>query len=213
MATAFASKYRQNPHAAPQPLGHIVKFHRYRYITRNITKTERNMATSLINQFLAVTFFCVIALAAIPASAQNPHGKKFGDWRVHCNASEGAPSVCIMVQEVVFKKTGKRILQFVIRYAQNADTLIGDIILPLGIYLPAGVTMQIDKGQVFEIPVELCTDGRMRGCRARFSFDAALLAKSKAGDKANIVFQDSRQTSVPVPVSLAGFTAGLKAIK
>ena len=171
------------------------------------------MAIPLVNRLLAITALCMVAFAVLPANAQNPHGKKFGDWRVHCNASEGAPSVCIMVQEVVFKKTGKRILQFVIRYTKNADTLIGDIILPLGIYLPAGVTMQIDKGQVFEIPVELCTDGRMRGCRARFSFDAALLAKTKAGGKANIVFQDSRQTPVPVPVSLTGFTAGLKAIK
>jgi invasion protein IalB len=171
------------------------------------------MATSFIKRLFAVTFFCVIALAAIPANAQNPHGKKFKDWRVHCNASEGAPSTCIMVQEIVFKKTGKPILQFVIRYTQNPNAVIGDIILPLGIYLPAGVTMQIDNGQVFEIPVELCTDGRMRGCRARFSFDAALLAKVKAGGKANIIFQDSRQTPVTVPASLAGFTAGLKAIK
>lgn len=171
------------------------------------------MATSLMKRLLAVAALCVTASITIPANAQNPHGKKFKDWRIHCNSSAGAPAICIMVQEVVFKNTGKRILQFVVRYSENAETLIGDIILPLGIYLPAGVTMQIDKGQVFEIPIELCTDGQMRGCRARFSFNTELLASIKAGGKAKVVFQDARHTPVPVPVSLAGFTAGLKSIK
>jgi invasion protein IalB len=40
-----------------------------------------------------------------------------------------------------------------------------------------------------------------------------LLTSLKAGTNANIVFQDSRQSPVAVPVSLAGVTAGLKAIK
>jgi invasion protein IalB len=171
------------------------------------------MSNACIKHFFAVAALYLTMTLTFPAVAGNPHGKSFKDWRVHCNSSSGAPSVCIMVQDVVFKSSRKRVLQFVIRYIEDGKTLIADIILPLGIYLPAGVTMQIDKGQVFEIPIEICTDGRMRGCRARFSFDKALLASVKGGAKANIGFQDSRQTPVAVPVSLAGVTAGLKAIK
>lgn len=171
------------------------------------------MLNACIKQFFAVAALYIAMTLAFPAVAGNPHGKSFKDWRVHCNSSSGAPSVCIMVQDVVFKSSRKRVLQFVIRYIEDGKTLIGDIILPLGIYLPAGVTMQIDNGQLFEIPIEICTDGRMRGCRARFSFDKALLALVKGGAKANIGFQDSRQSPVAVPVSLAGVTAGLKAIK
>ncbi|MGY8958768.1 MAG: invasion associated locus B family protein [Alphaproteobacteria bacterium] len=164
-------------------------------------------------RFFATAIVGAGLMATTAAFAQSPHGKSFKDWKAHCNSSTGAPAYCLLVQEVAFKKSGKPILQFLIRYLPDSKTLIGDIILPLGIYLPAGVTMQIDKGQTFEIPVEMCTDGRMRGCRARFSFDAALLTTVKAGGNATITFQDGRQTPVPVPVSLAGFTAGLKAIQ
>jgi invasion protein IalB len=167
----------------------------------------------LIARFLTAAILGVGILATTTAFAQNPHGKLFKDWKAHCNSPTGAPAYCVLVQEVAFKKSGKPILQFLIRYLPETKTLIGDIILPLGIYLPSGVTIQIDKGQTFEIPVEICSDGRMRGCRARFSFDDALLATVKSGGKATITFQDARQTPVPVPVSLAGFTAGLKAIQ
>ena len=174
---------------------------------------NRDMSNSWIKHFFAVAALFVAIILAFPSVAGNPHGKLFKDWRVHCNSSSGAPSVCIMLQDVVFKSSRKTALQFVIRYIEDGKTLIGDIILPLGIHLPSGVTIQIDEGQVFEIPIEICTDSRMRGCRARFSFDKALLTSLKAGTNANIVFQDSRQSPVAVPVSLAGVTAGLKAIK
>jgi invasion protein IalB len=162
--------------------------------------------------FKRLVFVALIAIASglaaslSPAAAQNPHGKAFGDWRIRCNSATGAPSKCQMVQNVIVKDSGRPILQSVIGFIDDAPNPIGVFVLPLGIYLPAGLTLQIDKGQIYEMSLEICGQ---KGCRVRFSIDDALLRTFKNGNVAEVGFQTGLQKPITVPLSLKGFTAAI----
>jgi len=142
-----------------------------------------------------------------PATAQNPHAKIFGDWRIRCNTPTGAPAGCTMFQNVIVKGSGQPVLQAVFGYMDGTNTPVGVFATPLGIYLPPGLTLQIDKGQVYEMAIEIC--GRS-GCRVRFSLDETLLKTFKRGKTAEIVFQSGVRKPVEIPLSLKGFTAALE---
>jgi invasion protein IalB len=163
--------------------------------------------------FIVAIILGVLLLLPISISsaiAQNPHAKIFGDWRIRCNTPTGAPADCTMFQNVVVKGSGQPVLQAVFGYMDGAKTPVGVFVTPLGIYLPPGLTLQIDEGQVYEMNFEIC--GRS-GCRVRFSVDENLLKTFKVGNTAKIVFQSGVQKPVEIPLSLKGFTAALKQVR
>lgn len=168
------------------------------------------MLSLKIRTCLFAFLIAAAGLSAAPAVGQNPHGKIFGDWRVRCNSAAGAPSKCQMFQNVVVKETGQPVLQAVVGYIENVAPPVGVFTLPLGVYLPPGLTLQVDKGQTYEMAIEMC--GR-NGCRVRFSIDDALLGTFKAGSIAEVAFHSGNRKPVKIPLSLKGFTAALGQIR
>ena len=87
------------------------------------------------------------------------------------------------------------------------------ILLPLGILLPAGVTMQIDGGAELPHQVERC---ERQGCRIERVLEPDLLNRLKAGTKATVFFQavdpQGERQRLGVPISLLGFTAALNEV-
>jgi invasion protein IalB len=87
------------------------------------------------------------------------------------------------------------------------------ILLPLGILLPAGVTMQIDSGAAIPLEVERC---ERQGCRIERLIEPDLLSRLKAGTKATVFFEafdpQGKRQRLGVPISLLGFTAALNEV-
>jgi len=156
----------------------------------------------------------VLALMAIflaaPVAAQNPHGNTHDFWRVRCNTPTGAPAACQIFQNIVVKESGQPVLKFAVGFAEDGNTAVGIFVIPLGIYLPPGLTLQVDDGQVFEMAIEIC--GK-KGCRVRFSFDDNLLTLFKRGSSATVTFYVGDQKAIRIPVSLKGFTLALKDVR
>ena len=111
-----------------------------------------------------------------------------------------------MFQNVVVKETGQPILQMVVGYLADVPSPVGVITLPLGVYLPQGLTLQIDKGQTYEMAFEICS---AKGCRVRFSIDDTLLGVLKGGSTAEITSYNAGRKPVRIPISLKGFTAAV----
>lgn len=145
-----------------------------------------------------------------PAAAQNPHGNAHDAWRVRCNTPTGAPAACQIFQNIVVKESGQPILKFAIGFADDAKTAVGIFVIPLGIYLPSGLTLQVDDGQVYEMAIEICGQ---KGCRVRFSFDETLMNIFKRGSAAKVTFYGGDQKPISIPVSLKGFTAALNDVR
>lgn len=170
-------------------------------------------SNAFVRRKLAAFFFALtlaIFFGAAPAAAQNPHGNLHGVWRVRCNTPTGAPAACQIFQNIIVKESGRPVLKFAIGFSEDGKTAVGIVVLPLGIFLPSGLTLQIDEGQIYEMAIEICGKN---GCRVRFSFDDNLLNLFRRGNIAKVTFFGGDRKPIRVPVSLKGFTAALKDVQ
>ena len=157
---------------------------------------------------LASTFFLAIWSPAQSGSARE---KDYQDWRLRCEQkNDDAPEICFILQIAKGTKDNRAVLRIGVRYPEPNKPAMVFLTLPLGIYLPAGLLIQIDEGETLKIPVEICVPN---GCHTRIDLVGDLLKNMKAGSRAKLAFYDSSQQRITVPVSLAGFTAALAALK
>ncbi len=124
----------------------------------------------------------VAAATAITGSAhaQAPKvGDKFGDWNFNCRAVGQDDTVCGLYQIVLWEtESGKSpIMNLTIRRSDDAKTKTRRAMLaalmPLGIFLPAGVAARNDKGEQFALVPQTCTKN---GCEAAVVLNDKTLA-------------------------------------
>ena len=132
-------------------------------------------------------------------------------WSVRCDGQVGdANSKCEMFQRLVEKGTSKRFAEFAIGFPEGRDTARGALILPLGILVNEGSTIQIDDGPVFAFRVRYCVQD---GCFAFIDLNEKVINEMRKGMQANLSIKTYDGTPVTVPMSLVGFTKALKDIK
>ncbi len=166
----------------------------------------------LFRRPLPALLLAAAALLAGPAAAQPSDGQTFKDWRVRCRkADAAAPPQCHIFQTVVVSQTAQPFLYVAAGYppeGTGGPTLF--LTLPLGIHLPSGVSLRVDRGQPVPAQVVHCDRD---GCHARLALDRRLIKSLQAGLVAQVAFQDGVGQPIMVPVSLKGFTAALKAVR
>lgn len=158
---------------------------------------------------LAALLYFLTSLA--PVHAISAREKDFQDWRLRCEREKDEdPERCFIMQIAKTEKGKREVLRIGVRYPEPDKPAMVFLTLPLGVYLPTGLLLQIDDGETLRIPVEICLPN---GCHTRMALEKALLQKLKAGQQAKLAFRDSRQQQINVPVSLAGFTAAFAALQ
>ena len=171
-----------------------------------------------MNRSLAAIFLLAAVALATPAGAQQPKfGDKFGDRSFNCRAVGQDKTVCGLFQIVMWEtESGKSpIMNLTIRRfddikSKDRKTVLAAL-MPLGIFLPAGVVARIDKGEQFALVPQACTKN---GCEAASILDAAMLADMRAGKELVVGFQvGAGGKVVTVSGSLTGITKGLAALK
>lgn len=139
--------------------------------------------------------------------------ERFQDWLVRCGKpDEQGPEVCEMQQEQVDRED-RTVMAVAVGLVPGTSDVGLLILLPLGILLPPGVTMQIDGGPEIRLQVERC---ERQGCRIERILEPDLLNRLKAGTKATVYFQaidpQGERQRVAIPISLLGFTAALNQV-
>jgi invasion protein IalB len=139
--------------------------------------------------------------------------RQFKDWTVRCGRQgEQGPQVCEMQQQRIDKEDRTVMAVAVGKVPQTSDLGLL-IILPLGILLPAGVSLQIDSGAEVPLEVDRC---ERQGCRIEMLLEPDLLNRLKAGSKATVFFEavdpQGERQRLGVPISLLGFTAALNEV-
>jgi invasion protein IalB len=140
------------------------------------------------------------APAAAPAEAAAPGP----NWQVNCEG-EGEARRCTVLQNLVADQGQgqQRLLTVMVQPgADNQPTLL--LALPHGLFLPAGVQLQVDKGDAEKLVIQTADQN---GSYAGTTLEMALLDRLKAGGTLDITFQSAQQQAVTVPVTLAGFSA------
>ena len=162
----------------------------------------------ILTAVLASIFFLI---SWGPVQAGSAREKDYQDWRLRCEQkNDDDPELCFILQIAKSGKDNRAVLRIGVRYPEPNKPAMVFLTLPLGIYLPAGLLIQIDEGETLKIPVEICVPN---GCHTRIDLVGDLLKNMKVGGQAKLAFYDSSQQRITVPVSLAGFTAALAALK
>lgn len=142
---------------------------------------------------------CAPLAQQAPAVDESSHGA----WTLRCEQVDGdASAECIMHQNLVLKTGGQPVLQFAIGLAPDDDTPTVVLKLPLGIYLPPGITVRIDDGQPATFPVERCDPD---GCQAIMKLRPATVRQLREGQRLEIIVHDSERVPLTMPLSLDGF--------
>ncbi len=137
-------------------------------------------------------------------------GQKFKDWIMRCEKpNETAPEQCHIFQNAKDKDSGRDIAQLAIGRVPDSKAALVIVSLPLGVFLPPGIQLQIDQKEPMRVPIEVCDPN---GCRAGFPLTDELAAAFKAGQQLTLSVQDPAGNKASVPFSLSGFTAGYNSL-
>jgi invasion protein IalB len=141
----------------------------------------------------------------------------FGKWLVQCSTlpaqgDQAAQKSCGMVTAAANEKNANIGIQLIINRTKQggkAQTLMRAIV-PMGVYLPTGIAMEIDGTAL---------DGRMnftrcigRACEGFGEASDATLKKFMKGKVATFYIYDRPGNGYPIKIPLSGFGEGLAAL-
>lgn len=159
----------------------------------------------------AVAPFATLAVAQEP---QLPGGassltETYRDWTVTCGLADGA-KICAMSQQQT-RQDGQRVLTMELHNSDDG-TASGVLLLPFGLSLGAGVTLQVKETPAHQ-PFGFSTCLPI-GCLVPLEFDADTIAAFSGGTAVSIAARahDSNQ-EVVLSLSLSGFTAAFDRLR
>ena len=137
-----------------------------------------------------------------PARSQ----ETYQDWQVACVQQEAAKRCSLLQQQA--QQNGQRVMAVELVAQAGAATIDGSLVLPFGLSLDAGVTLQIDEAAALQ-PLRFSTC-LPAGCIVPLSFNEAMLTALRAGTalKVNAIASGTEQP-VALSISLSGFSAAL----
>jgi len=157
---------------------------------------------------IIISMALTLPFSAVYAAANT--GDKFGDWLFECQALAANKTSCLLSQTLIKKESNQRVLRLAISKSQQNSGFMLVSVMPLGIYLPAGVTVKTEKGIVIPMIMKACTK---QGCIASTPLSKKHLRAIKAGKKLTVIFLANQATPITLPISLNGISAGLKELK
>lgn len=145
-----------------------------------------------------------------PAAAAAPAAPEV-NWAWRCgSATRTGPMECSLDQTVIKTDTRQIIALFRIRVPGDTREPVGFIQTPLGVFLPAGVELQIDQDQVIQLPIQMCD---ANGCYAGAPISAEVIGRLQSGKVLRIGFQNVSRETINVTMPLDGFGVAYAAIK
>ncbi|CAN0473871.1 unnamed protein product, partial [Discosporangium mesarthrocarpum] len=113
--------------------------------------------------------------------------KKFGDWALSCRQLKtDGPERCVLFQDILWQTSGKRILNVSIARPAKEQPYVAAITAPLGILLPAGLTLHVDEKELVRFPLRFCN---INGCRGQFPITEDMQKLFTSGKKGRVIFR------------------------
>lgn len=137
---------------------------------------------------------------AAPSKPAEPQALQI-PWRVNC-ASVTGQMACEAEQTLTIKKTGQLLLKVSVRIPEKSKTGAIMLQLPHGMFLPDGITLEIDGKDPTKEPVQTCDQ---KGCYVGLALDDALLQRMQSGTTFSITFKNLQKNDIKIPVTLSGF--------
>lgn len=158
------------------------------------------------------------AAPAAPAAPTEPQvGQPYarethGDWTLRCMKTETGADPCELYQLLKDAENSPVAEASVIPMSGGNVQAVITFVAPLETDLSVGLGLQVDAAQEARYPFMLCA---RVGCVSRIGLEAAQLDPLKRGKSATVSvlpFGVPKEEMVKLPLSLAGFTAGMNAL-
>ncbi|MGO9422881.1 invasion associated locus B family protein [Roseiarcus sp.] len=157
----------------------------------------------LFHLLAAFGLAAAVCCAAGAAHAQGAIRAKHGDWETRCETPPGAAyEQCAVVLSVVDQDRPNLTLVVIVLNTADRKARLMRVIAPLGVLLPAGVSLRIDDQNAGRLNFLQCL---ANGCIAQLALDDALVAKLKDGKTVTLGLFQTPEQGVGVPAPLAGF--------
>lgn len=150
---------------------------------------------------------------AAPAPSASPASATVNQqsWAVSCGAAGRAGVLnCAAEQKLIAQETGQTISGVSVRVPGDSRQPTLVILLPFGLYLPAGIKAKVDQGEATDLIVQACEP---TGCFAAPPSSESLLASMIAGNMLEVSGVTTNNEPFRVTHPLNGFKAALDAIK
>ena len=177
----------------------------------------RDIVVRMLSRFstglVLIGALAAIALAAASQEAADPAKKadQHSAWASRCTSnSRGQPLECVLEQRAIARGTRRVIAIITIRLPSETRKPVTMIQLPVGLFLPAGVNVDVDGDMAQNFPFQTCN---ATTCFVGFPLSDQLLKRMHNGGKFNVTFQYLNKKPVTLPMSLEGFTEAYNKIK
>ncbi len=128
---------------------------------------------------------------------------KYGDWQKLCFKPGGAKMVCRTAISGTFE-TGQTAVRIYVTEREGDSNARLQLFLPVGLYMPPGVKLTVDKGTPHKIPFTFClTNTCIAGDVAR----SELLRELDNGKSMAVEVVDTNMLAVTTSLPLAQFAA------
>lgn len=153
---------------------------------------------------VAALFAASGSAIAEPDAAPKPAfaSSAFQDWLVRCPVGHAGP--CDAVQLLIEPKSKQRVLSISVAFDASKGQHVVRIILPLGVWLPNGVTIVAGQTKIEKVVVRRCEPF---GCIVEGLLDARLREAMRGGGEAKIVVYDQAKKALDFKFSLKGYGA------
>jgi len=151
---------------------------------------------------------CILAFGAGALTQPTPAPAQAQPiWGVNCAGTPGGLD-CRAIQAAQMTNTGQ--VTLAVRVPAETKNPVMLLLLPMGIYLPSGVTVQFGQDAAKTVPLQNC-DGA--GCLAEYAITEAEIAAMLKGSAVTISVRDRDKQPISVQVPGTGFPAAYAKIK
>jgi invasion protein IalB len=146
-----------------------------------------------------------------PRQAAQPTGPSGPGWISKCvSESRKSPIECSIEESLAIASSGQLVAAVAIKVQPKEREPIRAIKVPAGLYLPAGLNLQVDDGKLQSIPLQTCD---AQGCYGEIPVNSNLIAALETGKKLSLTFQNMAKATVLLPFPLDNFAVAFQKIQ
>ena len=157
--------------------------------------------------------FAVVAASALVAGAlassacaQGTVKSVHGDWQVRCDTPPGAQGEqCALIQSVTAEDRPNVGLTVIVLKTADQKSRLMRVLAPLGVLLPSGLGLKIDKTDVGRAGFVRCLPN---GCVAEVQMDENLMKQLRTVQAATFIIFQTPEEGIGIPMSMKGFGEG-----
>jgi invasion protein IalB len=145
-------------------------------------------------------------IAAPAALAQGTVKSVHADWQIRCDTPPGAQGEqCALIQSVTAEDRPNVGLTVIVLKTADQKGRLMRVLAPLGVLLPSGLGLKIDKADVGRAGFVRCLPN---GCVAEVAMDDNLVKSLRTGTTATYIIFQTPEEGIGIPMSLKGFGEG-----